>query len=913
MRRVFRLMGGARAVEREVDDEIAFHLEMRARKLMEQGHSPESAQREALRQFGDLRAVRERCVTTDRERERTVRRTNYLNELRQDVWQAMRVLRHNPGFAVIVILMLALGIGANTAIFTLVDAVLLRTLPVRDPHELVTIGDPSRTSSFSYSTSPQTSLISYPLYQELRADTSVVHGLVASGLAMRTNVLVDSTDEEPDRARGRFVSGNYFSTLGIGAVAGRTLDAAADAAIGGAPEVTISYAYWQRRFHGDRSAVGRVIRINGNPMTIVGVTPESFTGEIVGAPIDIWLPVTMMDVLNPNSHVLEDRNAHFLLLIGRRRAGVSLAAAREAITTQVRRRFGEHLNKDTSPEDVRTLHVYVSDGSRGLSRVRATFGAPLLTLMAGVGVLLLIVCANVANLLLARSVARAREMTVRVAIGAGRFRIVRQLMTEALVLALLGAAGGLALAWYGSRLLLTLASSGPDAMPIAVLDLPVLGFTVLASVLAVALFGLAPSLSASRIDLASAMRSHARSVTGSGLGRRGRRFSLGQLLIAGQVALSLVLLVGSALLVRSLQQIQRVDTGLDRDHLLIVILDKMARGYTGERTANLTRELTDRIARIPGVQAVSFSENGIFSGSESATSVQVAGFVARTAEDSTANYDHVGPGYVRAIGGHLLQGREFGPEDVAGSERVAMINQSMAAHYFGAGSPLGRYLRFDDSIAVRIVGVVGDIRDHSLDGSPTRRFYLPYQQPMYEEPGALVLAVRTSGDPALAQLPVRAAVRAADPLLSVENARPLSVLIARSIQAERVLARVSSGFGFLALLLASLGLYGVLTYAITRRTGEIGLRVALGAQRSAVVRMVLSDALRLVAVGGVFGVPLAIGGARLLSSQLHGIEAIDPVAMTVALSILLASALAAAMIPALRASKVEPLTALREE
>lgn len=907
-------MGGKRDVEREVDDELAFHLEMRARKLMEQGHSPDSAQREALRQFGDLRAVRERCVTTDHARERIVRRTNYLAELRQDLGQALRVLRHNPAFALTVVLMLAVGIGANTAIFTLVDAVLLRTLPVRDPQELVTIGDPARTQSFSYTTSPQTSLSSYPLYQELRADTSVLHGLVASGMAGRMNVLVDSASVEPERPRGRFVSGNYFETLGIRAVVGRTFDASADRAIGATPEVTISHAYWQRRFQGDRSVVGHVIRVNGNPMTIVGVTPESFTGEIVGTPTDIWMPVTMVDAVNPDSHVLGDRNAHFLLMIGRRRAGVSLAAAREAITTQVRRVFSEHLNKDTSLEDVKTLAVFVSDGSRGLSRVRATFGVPLLTLMAGVGVLLLIVCANVANLLLARSVARAREMTVRVAIGAGRFRIMRQLLTEALVLALLGAVGGLAVSWYGSRLLLTLASNGPDTIPLAVrLDLPVLAFTVLASVLSVAVFGLAPALSASRVDLASAMRSHARSVTTGGGARRGMRFSLGQLLIAGQVALSLVLLVGAALLVRSLREIQRVETGLDRDHLLIVDLDKTARSYNPERTAVLTRELTERIARIPGVAAVSFSENGIFSGNESATSLQVGDFVARTADDSTVNWDHLGPGYVHAIGGRILQGREFGPEDNAAAEQVAMINQTMAKYYFGEASPLGQYLRFDDTVAVRIVGVVADVRDHSLDGSPARRFYIPYLHSMYGNPGGLVLEVRSTGDPSQVKLAVNAAIHSVDPLLPIDSSTPLSELMARSIQAENVLARVSTGFGLLALLLASLGLYGVLTYAITRRTGEIGLRVALGAQRSMVVRMVLNDALRLVVLGALVGIPLAIGGARLLSSQLHGVGAIDPVALTVALSILLASALAAAMVPALRASKVDPLTALREE
>ena len=914
MRRVFRLDAGRRVVEREVDDELAFHLEMRARKLMERGLPPDEAHREALRQFGDLEAVRASCVTTDHERERMIKRVNFLAELRQDFAQALRVLRNNPAFAVTVILMLALGIGANTAIFTLVDAVLLRTLPVRNAKELVVVGDPARTSSLMFSDAPQTSLLSYPIYKDLRDNNAIVSGLFATGRSDRLDVQVERSGGELEHPRGRFVSGNYFQVLGVPAALGRTFDGSEDQAIGGAPVVTISHAYWMSRFNGDRAVIGRPVMINGATFTIIGVTPPTFTGEIVGTSIDVWIPITMRDVLSPNARILDEPRAHWLLLMGRRAPGVSLAAARDGFTTLVRRFVGAHLPSGVSPEDIRTLPVFVSDGSRGVSRVRATYALPLLTLMVGVGLLLLIVCANVANLLLARSVARAREMTVRVAIGAGRFRIVRQLLTEAFVLAMLGAAAGLALAWYGSQVLVALASGGGSAIPIGVrLDLPVLVFTVLASVLAVALFGLAPALSASRVDLASAMRAHARSVSGSGGARRARRLPLGQFLIAGQVALSLVLLVGAGLLVRSLQQIERTDTGLDRDHLLIVDLDKTARGYSGARTANLVREIGERLSRLPGAAAVSYSENGIFSGTESMVSMQVTGYTPRTADDSVAYYDRVGPAYVHAIGGRLLQGREFGPEDTDKSERVAMINETMSRHYFGGESPLGRFIRFDDSVAVRIVGVVADIRDHSLDGAPARRFYLPYVQFAIGEPGGLRFEIRSTGDPAPLALRAREAIRGVDPLLPIDSVDPLSTLMAQSIREERLLAKVSSGFGLLALLLAAMGLYGVLSYAVSRRTGEIGLRVALGAQRSTVVRMVLHDAIRVVILGVVLGAPLAFAGARLLRNQLHGIEMIDPVALGVALSSLAITGVIAALIPALRASRVTPLTALREE
>lgn len=912
-KRAFRFGLGHDDVEREVDDELAFHLAMRTQQLTERGMDPEAARREALRQFGDLAQVRATLVTTDTERERTMRRSTMLEELGQDLRQALRQLRLHRGFALTVVLMLALGIGANTTIFTLVEAVLLRPLPVRDPGALVVLGDPARTSSFSFTDGPMAAMHSYETYQALRRDNTLVSGLLATGITARLDVAIDGSTLEGDRPRGRFVSGNYFEVLGVRAALGRTLDSGADAAIGGAPVVTISHDYWMRRFDGNRGVVGREITINGARFTILGVTPPSFQGEIVGTPTDLWIPVTMRDVLFPNQPVLASTEAHWLLLIGRLKPGTSLAVAQAGFASLVKRqaelRFGA-----ARAAEIQEMQVPVSSGARGISRVRASFGPLLLILMTGVGLLLLIVCANVANLLLARSVARAREMTVRLAIGAGRFRLVRQLLAESLVLALVGSVGGLAMAWYGSRLMLVLLGGNDGrGLPLEVrLDLPVLLFTATMAVLAVLLFGLVPALSGSRVDLASAMRAHARAVTGGGAGRRGRH-SLGRLLIAGQVALSLVLLVGASLLVRSLSRLEHGDTGLDRDHLLVADVDRLGRGLRGARADTYLSDVSERLRGIPGVRGVSWSATGIFSGMEMNTAIQVAGFTARTPDDSIASFDHVSAGYVSATGARLLQGREFTVEDVAGQERVAMLNQTMARFYFGDRSPVGEYFRMDDTLAYRIVGVVADLKVTSLEAAPERRFYLPYRNPAQGGPDGLRFQVRTSADPAAIVPQVRAALSAADPSMVVEEVEPLAALMRQSIRSERMVARLASGFGALALLLAAFGLYGVLTYAVSRRTGEIGLRVALGAQRRAVITMVLRDALVLVTLGVAVGAPLALAGGRLLANQLHGIGTMDPVSLAVALGALASTALVAATLPALRASRVTPLTALREE
>jgi predicted permease len=928
VRKVFRIPVGRARIPRDVDDELAFHLEMRAQRLIAAGWSPDAAPQEALRQFGDVAAVRHDCVIMDEQRERAMKRAYVMEEFQQDVVYALRTLRRNIGFTLVIVCALAIGIGANTAIFTLINAVLVRSLPVQHPEQLVAIGNPVRVNSFSQG-SPRTDLLAYPVYKDIRDHNRSFTGVLATGRAGRLDVRIDGTNGEFEHPRGRFVSANYFSVLGIRPAAGRVFNGTEDETPGSSPVATISHGYWTRRFHNDPAAIGRSIVVQGVRVTIIGVTLPSFTGEIVGASPDLWLPIGMQDALHPHQRVLNDLTSSWLLGLGRLAPGVTLEQARKEMTTLIERSIVSRATGTNGPAFLASKpKYYVSDGSKGFSRVRSTFHAPLLTLMIGVGLLLCIICANVANLLLARSIARGREMAVRLALGADRPRLVRQLLTESVVLALFGGAVGMFVAMWGSRGLLVLAAGG-GTLPIDLaMDGWVLAFTLALSFAAVLLFGLVPALRASRVDLASTMRAGAHSVAGSALGHRGQRAPLGKLLIAGQVALSVVLLVGASMLVRSLRNVQSVDVGLDRDHLLVLDVDINARGYTivppgkplgttpsGPSLSSLVHTLRERFEALPGVVAVGYSENGIFSGTESGTSIEIPGFAMRTSDDSSVAYDQASPGYVNAIGGKVLQGRDLAASDEGQLARIALVNHALAQFYFPNQSAVGKFLHTQDSIAIQIVGVIADTRDHELEGTPARRMYFPYahHDTLLGVPGSLRFEIRVAGDPAAFVQSVRRKVVAFDPALPIDGIDPLPTLMRQSISEERLVAQLATAFGVLALLLAGVGLYGVMTYAISRRTGEIGLRVALGAQRSNVLNMVLVDALRLVGVGVAIGLPLALASTRLLRTQLHGIDSIDPVSIAVAVGVLSSSAVVAVLIPALRAARVSPIVALRTE
>jgi len=926
--RRFRIDTGLHRVTRDVDDEIEFHLAMRMAKLVAAGLEPAAARAEALRQFGDTSVVRAECLTIDRERERTMRRANRLSDLWQDASYALRTMRHHKSVIAIMIAILALGIGANTAMFTLIDALMLRPLPVEHPEQLVTIGDPQRTGSMSQGT-PNPSLASYPVYEDLRDQNKVFSGLYANGRVLLFNATIPraggsaSAGADAEHPSGRYVSGNFFKVLGVRPFLGRTFADDEDKTPGDDPVLVISYAYWQSRFGGDRSAVGSTITMNGTPMTIIGVAPKDFWGDIVGQRPNMWVPIMMQPVLDAHEAALKDRQTSWLLLMGRLAPGVSVEQARAQITTIYKRTLIDHAGKDLGgiERGMKRRPIRVEPGARGFSYYRESLASFLYTLMAAVGLVLLVVCANVANLMLSRAAARGREMSVRMALGAGRGRLLQQLLTESVIIAVIGGALGLLVAYWGSQTLLKLAGGGPRPIPIDVRpDGRILAFTAAVALVTALLFGLAPALRATRIQLAGALRAQGRNLVGAG----SRFFSPGKILVVAQVALSLLLLVATGLLVRTTIGLLNADVGIARDQLVIAQVDAARAGYAGPRLVALMRDLIQRASQVPGAASASLSENGVFSGTESGTTVQVEGFTARTDSDSVVAYDDVGPGYFATTGAHLLRGRDIEVRDNETAPKVAVVNQTMANYYFPNGDAVGHHLT-DERTSREIVGVVSDIEEQNVRAPHTRRFYMATLQlgcqPNADtsctsgSPGAFYLEIRSRPgvNPARLVEPVRRAIKSADPSLAVLSVDPLTENISASISAELLVAKVVSAFGVLALVLASLGLYGVMAYATVRRTAEFGLRMALGAQSAAMTRMVLRESMLLVVAGALIGIPAALAAAPLLKSLLYGVRAFDPSSVAIAVAAMTLTAAVAAALPALRASRVSPMEALREE
>jgi predicted permease len=736
-------------------------------------------------------------------------------------------------------------------------------------------------------------------------------GLAAVGDPDRVDARVDETQSEPEHPNGRLVSGNYFAVLGVRAVAGRLFDSTADDPAE-PPQATISYDYWSRRFHNDRSVVGRSILIDRVRVTVTGVAAPGFGGEIVGASTDVWLPLALRDRFHPNQPIMRDRRMMWLLLIGRLAKGATIEQARAQLTPVIKSSILANAAADELAEiKDRGITCAFASGAHGMSSVRDVFEAPLATLMLGVALLLCIVCVNIANLLLARGIARRREMTLRLAIGANRARIVRQLLAESMLLALASAATALVVGWWGSRLLVTMASQGdPISLPLG-LNARMVAFTFGLSIVSVVLFGLVPALRASRVDLAGSLRATSRSVSS------GSRF--GALLISGQVALSLLLLAGASILTHSLRRTESIPLGFDREHLVVADLDISTPGYNSERLAAAVHSIRDRVASVPGVASVSYSQNGIFSGTEWHTDVQIRGFTPRTSKDSATAADEVGAGYVQTVGAHLVAGRDLGPEDEGVAPRTAIVNESFARFYFNGRSPVGEYARFDDSSVVQIVGVVADVRGRSLDtaSSPVeRRIYVPYLHltgtTKFKQPGSLRLLVRASGDPAAIVQSVRRAIIDADHAVPIDDLEPVADLIRFSIREERLVAQLASGLGTLALLLAAIGLFGVTSYSIARRGGEFGIRIALGARKSDIARLAMRDGLRPVVIGVLFGLPMSVLAVRTLQHHLTGVES-DPWSIAAAVGVLFASALAAVVVPARRATLIDPTVALRQD
>jgi predicted permease len=836
----------------------------------------------------------------------------------QDLRYGFRMLMRAPGFATVAVLTLALGIGANTAIFTVINAVMLRMLPVRDPGELAVVGNPSRVHSWSNGT-PRTDIFSYPLYREIRDRNSVFSSVLASSRIDGVPVTIESGSAQ-ERVESRLVTGNYFETLGLTPAAGRFFTGAEDNTPGGDPVVVISYAYWQRRFSSDPNIVGRTVRLRNYPFTIIGVAPRGFVGEVVGDRHDLWIPMMMQAQLMPGREFLQNPNTATLLLIGRLKPGVSLEQAQANVSSIVRQALTETLASKLSSDDRRAIQngginfvPPVSAGGRGLSRVREQFSASLLLLMGLVALVLLVACVNVANLLLARSAARRREIAVRLAIGAAPGRVVRQLLTESLLLAFIGGALGLLFASWGATALVRLVNKD-SAIPLALnLDWRVLGFTLAACLLAGLLFGTAPALRVLKLNLAPAIGSGTRESAGSA------RSLIGRLLIASQIALGVLVLMAAALLVRSLEKLQDTDLGYSRDELVLARVDLFAAGYArGAEFNNATRELLTRLGALPGVRSVSASTNGLFSGSESNDAIRVEGFTAADQKNPDTFDDEVGPNYFSTIGVPIIQGREINQRDYDSGARVLVVNEAFVRFFFGTANPIGRHVVFLDSDhpeheqPFEIVGLAHDLRDHDIRSGPQRRAYAPLSSAEFDSPGSVNFELRVSGDPAAQIAAIRQQIRSLNPNLR-GDVRTAGELVGDTLQSQVLVAKLSAFFGGLVLLLVCVGLYGSMSYNVAGRIKEIGVRMALGARRWDVVWMVTREACYMLAAGIVAGIPAGILAGRLFQALLYEVGKADPISIAAAIITLLAVAVAAAVIPARRATRVDPMIALRYE
>ena len=841
--------------------------------------------------------------------------------LLRDLQYAFRMLQRAPGFAAVAVLTLALGIGANTAIFTVINAVMLRMLPVDHPEQLVAIGDASRVGSWSNGT-PRTDILSYPLYREIRDHNQSFSSVMAGLRSEQVEIAIDGGGAE--KASGRIVTGDYFQTLGVPALIGRTFTADEDRVPGGDPYLVISYGFWQRRFSGDPSVIGRTARVRNFPFTIIGVAPPSFFGDVVGSRPDFWAPMMMEPTLMPGRDFLENPNTSALLLIGRLKPGVTLAQASQDVNAVVRRALTETLAAKLTADDrdaiskglVMKRQVPVTPGGHGLSALRAQFSAPLLLLMGMVALVLLVACVNVANLLLARSTVRQREIAVRLAIGAAPARVVRQLLTESVLLAAVGGALGIVFAQWGAAALVDLTNRrGSLTSPLVLgIDWRVLAFTAAVCLVAALVFGLLPALRFRNVNLAPALKEGGRDAAGGASKNR-----VGRILISSQIALAVLVLMAAGLLVRSLRNLQESDLGYSRDRLLLARVDPIASGYkTNAAALEVDRQVLERLKALPGVKAATMSVNGLYSGTESEDMFVIEGFTSANQQDNAVFDDDIGPDYFSTIGVPIILGREINQQDYASGARVAVVNETFAKFYFGGRNPIGHKASLQDSEhpnlpPFEIVGVARDVRDHSIRRAVDRRIYLPLTTEPYAARQAPNYELRAVGNPAALVNQVRKAIHDLDPNLVINNVSTADDLVEDTLTTQTLVARLSSFFGVLVLALICVGLYGTMSYNVVGRTREIGVRMALGARRPAVIWMVAREACIMLAVGIAVGIPLGIATSTAFKAMLFDVSKADPLSIAAAVLTLIVIAVAAAVIPARRATHVDPMVALRYE
>jgi len=831
-----------------------------------------------------------------------------------DLRYGLRLLARTPGFTAVAVLSLALGIGANTAIFTLIDAVLLRTLPVKNPQELVSlnVAEPSEHRFPRWTDGNSDTAFPYTAYQQIRARNQVLSSLIAFKSLGRLNAQVNGAAE---LARGQLVTPDYFRALGVRLVLGRDF-AEDDDRAGADPVAIISYAYWQRRFGADPSVTARRIAINGVSFAIIGVTMPEFFGLQAGSALDLSMPFAVQaqvlpSLAEPGVSLFAAADHWWIEVMGRLKPGITEEQARANLDVVFRQSLLEAQLPAKAGEARAIPGIRVVAGGRGLDSLRSQFSKPLFILMTVVGVVLLIACANIANLLLVRATARQKEIGVRLSVGATRARLVRQLLLESLVLASLGGLAGLALAYWGSSILVAMMQRGNfpivlDLRP----DMSVLAFTAATCLLTGVLFGLTPAVRATRADLVPALKQSASNLA-SGHGR----LRLTRSLVVSQIALSLVLLFGAGLFVRTLVNLETQNVGFSRDNLLLFGIAPREAGYKGTRYANLCREIQTRIAGLPGVKSATSSLHLLLSGSIRGNGIAVPGYSPAPKENMSVQVLPVGTDFLSTMGITLLQGRDLTAHDDENAPKVGLINQAMARKYWAGRNAVGQHFKMG-KLDLEVVGVVQDAKYSSLRRETPPIVYHPYVQDMDSMPH-MHFEVRTAGDATPLLPAVRQAVRSIDSRLPLFDVRTQTQQIDELLLQERLFARLTGFFGALALILVGVGLYGVMSYTVARRTNEIGIRMALGAQRGNILGMVLREVLLLVGLGVALGVAGSFATARLaqatVSGLLFGLKIDDATVIVLAAVVLVTVATLAGLVPARRASRVDPMVALRYE
>ncbi len=899
-----RLIYGARALfrkkklERDMTEEMRFHLAQRTAENMEDGLSADEAQRAAQRSFGNLSSLQERA--------REVRGFLWLEQLLADARFAVRALRKNPGFFSVAVLTLALGIGATTALFTAVDAILLRPLPVPAASQLVYFGS-GRNEAFSY-----------PFYMRMReAAGSFSRFAAVQYRAGRREVILDGGTAESVQMQS--VTGNFFTVLGVPALHGRALAENDDLPGAAQPVIVLSNAYWRRQFAANPAIIGRSVRLDHVPVTIVGVMPPEFVGFVVGPEPDFWSPLNLVAQLDsPQRNPLAE-GVEWLVLFGRLRDGITREQAHAEVSGIFRRQLEDEVawnpgRPSAERERILSRTLELHSGAAGFVSARIDFKQPLLVLMVAVSVVLLIACTNIAGLLLARGAVRQREFAVRAALGAGRARIIRQLVTESVLLALLGGVGGLLIARAGTQLLGAYLEQSGATMTLAP-DARVFGFALAVSLCAGVLFGLAPAWRLSRLDLVHAINDHGKAVAGG-------RSRLQPLLVVAQVALAVLLLAGAGLFFRTLHNLRSADFGFAPDNLLSFRVDAGRWRPEAAQIAVLERRLLAELETLPGVRSVSIAGAGLLSGNGYRTDFAVEGYMPAPDEEMKAGVIFAGPRFFETLRVPLLRGREFTladePAQAAGgpptAATVAIVGEALARKYFGDADPIGRHITRGVSNGVRleVVGVAKDTKySRNLRDARPLQFYLPYFGRGMRMPHTYYLRTEHS-TAALAPAILRLITRI-EPRLSVRDLRPMDEVIDRLLVRERIITQLVGFFSGFALLLAALGTYGVLAYNVTQRTREIGVRVALGATVRSIVGLVLRQGFGLVCGGAVLGLVAALGLTRYVAALLYDVKPIDPSTLAGVIALLAVVALVACWLPARRAAKVDPMVALRAE